>query len=238
MKLDILVFAAHPDDAELGCGGTIASHVAQGSKVGIVDFTKGEMGTRGTPEIRIEEAEESAGILGVHARENLGFEDVYFQNDKDHQLEVARIIRKYQPKIILANAVYDRHPDHGKAADVVKGGWFLAGLSKVETHLDGQKQAPWRPEVVYHYIQSVSINPDFVVDITAHWDTKIKAIMAFKSQFFDPKSSEPETYVSSPTFMKMIESRAVDLGHSIGAEYGEGFTVNRNIGISNLENLL
>jgi N-acetylglucosamine malate deacetylase 1 len=238
MKLDILVFAAHPDDAELSCSGTIASHIAQGRKVGVVDFTKGEMGTRGTPQIRLQEASEAAAILGLQARENLGFKDVYFENDKDHQLEVAKMIRKYRPDIILANAVSDRHPDHGRAAQVVKGAWFLSGLAKVHTSIDGKKQEAWRPGVLYNYIQSIYINPDFVVDVSAFWDIKIKAIMAYKSQFYDPTSEEPETYVSSPGFMNMIEARASDFGHSIGTEYGEGFTVNRNIGVTSLNHLL
>ena len=238
MELDILVFGAHPDDAELGCGGTIASHVAQGLKVGVVDFTKGEMGTRGTPETRMKESSDSAQILGLQARENLGFEDVFFKNDKEHQMEVAKMIRKYRPGIVLANAVSDRHPDHGKAAQVVQGAWFLAGLSKLDTAIDGQKQEPWRPKVIYHYIQSIYIKPDFIVDVSGFWDTKLKAILSFQSQFFDPDSNEPETYVSSPAFLKMIESRSSDFGHSIGSEHAEGFTVNRNIGVKSLTHLL
>lgn len=238
MELDILVFAAHPDDAELSCGGTIASHTAQGLNVGIVDFTKGEMGTRGTPESRLQEASEAAKILGIKARENLGFKDVYFRNDEEHQLAVAKMIRKYRPRIILANAISDRHPDHGKAASVVQGAWFLAGLHKVKTSVDGVEQLPWRPPVVYHYVQSIYIEPDFVVDVSRYWDVKMRSIHAYESQFYNPESDEPETYVSSPTFLKMIESRGVDLGHSIGAAYGEGFTVNRNIGIKNLDHLI
>lgn len=238
MELDILVFAAHPDDAELGCGGTIASHVANGKKVGVVDFTKGEMGTRGTPEIRMKEAAESAKILGLSVRENLGFDDVYFKNDKEHQLEVARMIRKYQPKIVLANAVMDRHPDHGKGAEVVQGAWFLAGLSKVLTTMDGVDQKPWRPKTLYHYIQSIYIEPDFVVDTSDHWETKLSAIKAFKTQFFDPNSDEPETYISSPAFLKMIEARSAEFGHSIGCEHAEGFTVNRNLGVKLLTDLI
>lgn len=238
MELDILVFGAHPDDAELGCGGTIASHVSQGLKVGVVDFTEGEMGTRGTPELRLKESMDSANILGLKARENLGFEDVFFKNDKEHQIEVAKIIRKYRPGIVLANAVSDRHPDHGKAAEVVQGAWFLSGLSKLETVLDGKKQEPWRPKVVYHYIQSIYIKPDFVVDVSGYWDAKLKAILSFQSQFFDPESKEPETYISSPTFLKMIESRSMDFGHSIGAQHAEGFTVNRNIGVKSIADLI
>ena len=239
MKLDVLAFAAHPDDTELSCAGTLAAHVKQGYKVGVVDFTRGEMGTRGTAEIREVEAGESAKVLGLSVRDNLGFEDAFFVNDKYHQLEVAKAMRKYRPEIVLANAVTDRHPDHGKAAKLVVDAYFLAGLSKIElTDEEGNILEPWRPKSVYHYIQSVYIKPDFVVDVSEHWETKMEAVRAFKSQFFDPNSTEPETYISSPEFMKLLEARGKDLGHSVGAAYGEGFTINRHLGVKNLFNLL
>jgi bacillithiol biosynthesis deacetylase BshB1 len=239
MKLDILVFAAHPDDAELGCGGTIAKHTSLGYKVGIVDFTQGELGTRGTPETRKREAQASANILGVMVRENLALKDGFFQNDRDSQLAVINAIRKYQPQIVLANAKHDRHIDHGKAASLAYDACFLSGLTKIETIDEhGNKQKPWRPPVVYHYIQSQLIVPDIVVDITGHWETKLESIKAFKTQFFDAESKEPETYISNPVFLKMIEARAVDFGHAIGTTHGEGFTTRRYAGVKNLFDLL
>lgn len=232
--MDMLVLAAHPDDAELGCGGAIAKHVALGHKVGVVDFTRGELGTRGTVQTRNEEAAASAKILGLAVRENLNFRDGFFQNDEQHQLEVAKLIRKYQPEIIIGNAIYDRHPDHGKGAGLSFDACFMAGLVKIETTHEGEKQLPWRPKALYHYIQSQYIQPDFVVDISEHWNTKMESIRAFKTQFYDPNSNEPETYISNPAFMKMLESRAQEYGHAIGVKFGEGFTVRRSIGVDNL----
>ncbi len=238
MKLDILVLAAHPDDVELGCGGTVAKHVSLGYKVGIVDLTRGELGTRGTPQIREQEAKDAAAILGVSVRDNLDLKDGFFQNDAAHQMVVIRAIRKYQPDIVIANAVYDRHVDHGKGASLAYDASFLSGLVKIETKDDqGGNQKAWRPSAVYHYIQSHYIEPDFVVDISDFWDTKMKAIRAFKSQFHDPSSAEPSTYISSPAFLKMVESRAQELGHSIAVAYGEGFTVRRNPGVNSLFDL-
>ena len=238
MKLDILVFASHPDDAELGCGGTIAKHTGAGDKVGIADLTRGELGTRGTPETRRQEAQDSARILGLTLRENLGLADGLFQNTYENQLIIIRSIRRYRPRIILANAVYDRHIDHGKGASLVYDASFLSGLVKIETLDDnGNQQLPWRPDAVYHYVQSQFITPDFVVDISGQWETKMKAIKAFGSQFFDPKNREPETYISKPGFLKMLEARAIEYGHAIGADYGEGFTVRRFIGVDNLFDL-
>ncbi|HWA36122.1 MAG TPA: bacillithiol biosynthesis deacetylase BshB1, partial [Cyclobacteriaceae bacterium] len=230
--------AAHPDDAELGCGGTIAKHVAMGKKVGIVDLTRGELGTRGTPDIRSKEAAESARILGVSVRENAGLKDGFFQNDPESQKTLVRFIRKYQPEIVLASAVYDRHIDHGKGASLAHDACFLAGLAKVETEDDGRKQAAWRPTSLYHFIQSQFLEPHFIVDISQHWETKLNAIKAFKSQFFDPNSNEPETYISKPGFLKMIEARAIEFGHAIGANHGEGFTVRRWPGVRNLFDLI
>lgn len=237
MKLDILVLAAHPDDAELGCSGTIAAHIAKGHKVGIVDLTQGEMGTRGTPELRLEESDEAAKILGLSARENMGFKDIYFQDDEAHQKELIRIIRKYQPDIVLANAVADRHPDHGKGASLATNACFMSGLRRIETSLDGKAQEPWRPKFVYHYIQNNYIKPDFIFDISEFWDTKVASIMAFKSQFYDPSSEEPASFISSPDFLPFIESRAREFGHRIGAKYGEGFTVERFVGVNDLFDL-
>ena len=239
MKLDILVLASHPDDAEISCAGTIARHVALGHKVGIVDLTKGELGTRGTVALRAEEAAASAKILGVAVRENLGLKDGFFQNDPTHQLSVIRAVRKFKPTIVLANAVYDRHVDHGKGASLAYDACFLSGLVRIETvDDDGTRQQPWRPNAVYHYIQSLYIEPDFIVDISDYWQKKIEAIGAFKSQFFDPESNETETYVSNPGFVKMLEARAIDWGYAIGAKYGEGFTTRRYPGVRSLLDLI
>lgn len=238
MKLDLLVFAAHPDDAELSCSGTIFTHVMQGKKVGLVDLTRGELGTRGTPEIRSQEAEAAAKILNLTVRENLGFRDGFFQNDENHRLEVVKMIRKFQPEIILANAVHDRHPDHGRASKLLTEAIFLSGLKQVKTFQDHEAQSPWRPVAVYHYIQSLYLKPDIIVDVSDAWPTKMAAIKAYKSQFFDPDSKEPETYISRPGFMELITARAKEFGHSIGADYGEGFTINRNMGVKSLFDLL
>lgn len=238
MKLDILVFAAHPDDAELSCSGTIISHVNQGKRVGMVDFTKGELGTRGTPEIRMKEAKQAADILGLVVRENLGFEDIYFENNKAHQLEVVKMIRKFQPEIVLANAVEDRHPDHPKASQLAIQACFMAGLKKIETKLDGISQPAWRPGGVYHYIQSNFIKPDIIVDVSDYWDQRMASVRAFKSQFFNPDSQEPETFISSSQFMQLLEARATEFGKSIDVKYGEGFTVDRNMGVKSLFDLI
>lgn len=236
-KLDILVLAAHPDDAELGCSGTIAAQIAKGYKVGIIDLTQGEMGTRGTPELRLQEADEAAKILGLSARENMGFKDVYFEDDEAHRLELIRVIRKYQPEIVLANAVRDRHPDHGKGSQLATNACFMSGLRKIETSLDGIAQDPWRPKNVYHYIQNNYVEPDFIVDVTDFWDQKIKSILAFQSQFYDPSSSEPVSFISSPDFLPFIEARGRDFGHRIMRTYGEGFTTERYLGIENIFDL-
>ncbi len=219
MKLDILVMAAHPDDAELSCAGTILKHIAAGKKVGIVDFTRGELGTRGTPEIRLQESADATKILGLQARENLGIRDGFFRNDEETQLKLIEVIRKYQPDIVLANALEDRHPDHGKGAQLAIDACFLSGLRQIKT---GDLPA-WRPAQVYHYIQDRYLEPDFVVDISSHWDQKEAAIRAFKSQFFDPNSAEPASYISSPDFLNFIQARAMEMGHKIGVKYGEGF---------------
>lgn len=234
MKLDILVLASHPDDAELGCGGTIAKHTALGHKVGVVDLTRGELGTRGTPESRKKEAADAAKILGLTVRENLGLPDGFFKNDKEHQMEVVKAIRRHQPDIILANAIFDRHPDHGRGANLVFEACFIAGLAKVVTEENGKPHDVWRPKALYHFIQSQYIVPDFVVDISAQWTTKMSAVMAYKTQFHNPSSQEPETYISKPGFLKLLHARATEYGQAIDAEYGEGFTVRRVVGVNSL----
>src|SRR6478609_2770213 len=235
MKLDILVIAAHPDDAELGCAGTILKHIALGKKVGIVDLTRGELGTRGTPKMREEEATLSSKILGVSARENLDLKDGFFRNDEASQLKVIQSIRKYKPEIVLANATYDRHPDHGRGAELIHEACFYSGLVKISTSDEsGKVQDAWRPKSDYHIIQSQLLKPDFIVDVSAFWEKKMESVRAFKSQFHDPSSKEPETYISSAGFLGMIESRGLELGHAIGVQYGEGFTIRRTIGVNNL----
>lgn len=234
MKLDILVLAAHPDDAELGCGGTILRHIALGHKVGVVDFTRGELGTRGTPQIRESEAADSAKILGLSLRENLNLPDGFFQNSQENQMTVIRAIRKHQPEIVLANAVYDRHPDHGRGSDLAYEACFLSGLAKIETTNDGKRQDAWRPKALYHFIQSQFIKPDFVVDISETWEKKMEAIMSFRTQFYDPAHKEPQTYVSKPGFLKLLEGRATEMGHAIGVKYGEGFVTRQWIGVKSL----
>jgi bacillithiol biosynthesis deacetylase BshB1 len=238
MKLDILAFAAHPDDVELTCSGTILRSIHQGKKVGIVDLTRGELGTRGNAETRAKEAAEATKILGVSVRENLGFADGFLVNDQKHQLEVVRIIRKYQPEIILCNAVEDRHPDHGKASKLVSDASFLAGLFKVETLNENVLQEHWRTKAVYHYIQDRQLKPDFVVDITEFMELRMKAISAFKSQFFKPDSTEPQTPISTKDFQEYLYARATTFGRSIGVRYAEGFTVDRTPGVNSLFDLL
>jgi bacillithiol biosynthesis deacetylase BshB1 len=238
MKLDLLVFAVHPDDAELGCSGTILKHIALGKKVGIVDFTRGELGTRGTAATRDEEAAVSAEILDLAARENLGFKDGFFKNDEAHQLAVIQMIRKYQPEIILTNALHDRHPDHGRAGDLANDAIFLSGLIKIVTKFDGQEQAAWRPRLVLQYIQDRYIKPDVIVDITGFMDKKLESIRAFKTQFDSPDESEPQTYISSPEFLDSVIGRAREFGKNIGTTYGEGFTSRKLIGVNSLYDLL
>jgi bacillithiol biosynthesis deacetylase BshB1 len=237
MKLDILAFGAHPDDVELGCGATIAKEISLGKKVGIVDLTRGELGTRGSADLRDEEAKKSAEILGVSIRENLGFSDGFFKNDKEHQLAIIKMIRKYRPEIVLCNAIDDRHIDHGKGSKLVSDACFLSGLLKIETKVDDKLQEKWRPNNVYHYIQWKNINPNFVVDVTGFIEKKVDSILAYSSQFFDPKSNEPETPITSKNFLDSITYRAKDLGRIIGVEYAEGFTSERFVAVKNLDKL-
>jgi bacillithiol biosynthesis deacetylase BshB1 len=239
MKLNLLAIGVHPDDVELGCGGTILSHLQLGHKVGIVDLTQGELGSRGSGQIRLKEAEVAGNVLCIHARENLGLADGFFENNKDSQLTVIRTIRKYQPDIILCNAPNDRHPDHGRASKLVVDAAFLSGLSRIETLDDtGKPQQHWRPKVVYHYIQALFIKPDLVVDITGHMDKKMESVLAYRSQFYDPNSNEPDTFISSPEFLDMVKSRAIEFGTIIGAQYGEGFVANRYVGVKDLTQLM
>ncbi len=238
MKLDILVFAAHPDDAELACSGTILKYTSEGKKVGVVDLTQGELGTRGSAELRAEEATASAEILGLAIRENLGLRDGFFLNDEVNRLKVIEAIRKYQPEIVLANAYSDRHPDHGRASELINDAVFLSGLTKIETQLDGRGQKPWRPRLLLHYIQDRYIQPDILIDITPYWEQKLASIRAFRSQFFDPKSKEPDTYISSPDFLNALEARCREFGKSIQVTYAEGFTSKKLLGVKSLFDLL
>jgi bacillithiol biosynthesis deacetylase BshB1 len=237
-KLDILVLPVHPDDAELGCAGTILKHVALGKKVGIVDLTRGELGTRGSAEIRAEEAAAAGKILGLTVRDNLGLPDGFFENTREYQLKVVSAIRKYQPEIVITNAYYDRHPDHGRANQLVEDSAFLAGLRKIETYADGVLQEAWRPKLVLHFIQDTYITPDLVIDVTEHWDKKVASILAFGSQFYNPEwENEPQTYISSPEFLKVVEGRAIEYGKSIGVKYAEGFTSKKILGVESLFDL-
>lgn len=238
MKLDILAFGAHPDDVELGCAGTILKEVSLGKKVGIIDLTRGELGTRGSAAIRDEEAKAAAAILGVSVRENLAMRDGFFVNDEKHQLEIIKRIRKYQPDIVLCNAIDDRHIDHAKGSKLVSDACFLSGLIKIETELDEQPQKAWRPKLVYHYIQWKNIEPDFVVDITGFTDKKIESILAYRSQFYDPNSTEPESPITSKNFFESLNYRSRDLGRLVGLNYAEGFTVERCLAVNSLADLL
>ena len=238
MTVDIMAIGAHPDDIELGCGGTIAKEVSRGKKVGIVDLTRGELGTRGSVEIRKEEANLAKEILGVQVRENLGFLDGFFVNDQKHQIQVIKMIRKYQPEIVICNAIDDRHIDHPKGSKLVSDACFLSGLEKIKTNLADVGQNKWRPKQVYHYIQWKNIEPDFVVDISKFIAVKMSAVKAYGSQFYDPSSNEAETPITSKNFIDSVEYRAQDLGRLISVGYAEGFTVERYIGVDNLSDLL
>lgn len=224
MKLDVLVFGAHPDDVEMSCGGTIAKMVSEGKKVGIVDLTRGEMGTRGTPEIRDKEGLTAAIILGVDVRENLAFRDCFFTEDEKHIADVVRIIRKYQPDIVIANAVHDKHPDHGRASKLVRNAAHMSGFMKLKTYLDGVPQERWRPKRTFFYIQDMDLKPDFIVDVTEYFEVKMESIRAHRSQFYNPDSNEPETYISTQDFWDSFEYRMRSMGHIAGVRYAEGFT--------------
>lgn len=238
IKLDILVLPVHPDDAELGCAGVILKHNAAGKKSGIVDLTRGELGTRGSAEIRAQEAEAAGKILGLAVRDNLGLPDGFFQNTPEYQLKVVEVIRRYRPEIVITNAYYDRHPDHGRASDLVQASCFLAGLRKIETFDNGQPQAAWRPKQLLHFIQDVYIKPDILVDISEYWEPKKASIMAYGSQFHNPDwADEPQTYISSPEFVNNVEARDRELGRSIQAKYAEGFLSRKILGVESLFDL-
>ncbi len=237
MKLDILAFGAHPDDIELSCAGTLAKQSHLGYACGAVDLTQGEMGTRGTPEIRLKEAQAAAEILQLKARHNLGFKDGLFRNDWAHQEKIIEMIRLYRPEIVLANAPTDRHPDHGRGAEVVKQACFLAGLRKIETCFNGEVQEAYRPQQLLHYIQFQTLSPDFIMNIGEHIHTKLQSIKAYESQFYNPKSKEPSTVISSKNFLDSVTYRAQDLGRLIGAEYGEGFIKSQDLGLNDLMHL-
>ena len=238
MKLDILAIGAHPDDVEMSCGATIAKEISLGKKVGILDLTRGELGTRGSAEIRDKEAQDAAKILGVSMRHNLEFADGFFENNHVAQLEIIKIIRKYRPEIVLCNAIQDRHIDHGKGSKLASDACFLSGLRKIETIHEGNQQGAWRPKHVYHYIQWNELTPDFVVDVTGFMEKKLEAVFAYKSQFYDENSNEPETPISSKNTMDSLSYRNQNLGRLIGTEYAEGFTVERPVAVNTLEDLI
>ncbi len=237
MKLDILVFAAHPDDAEISCAGTILKHIEAGKKVGIVDLTRGELGTRGSAELRAQEAAKASKLMGIHERENLDLGDGTFQNTIENRNRLIQQIRRFKPDIVLCNAVSDRHPDHGRSSKLESDACFYSGLPKIETKYEGQTQDAWRPKAVYHYIQDYLHRPDVVVDITGYFKRKIEVLEAYSSQFFDPDSIEPETPISSKNFWAFLEARARQFGRPIGVDYAEGFTAERYIGIDTFDQL-
>ena len=238
VKLDILAFGAHPDDVELGCGGTVAKEISKGKKVGIIDLTRGELGTRGSVDLRNQESKLASNILGLVLRENLNFKDGFFQNNESNQIEIIKVIRKYRPEIVLCNAEDDRHIDHPKAAELVSSACFLSGLRKIETINNGKNQLEWRPKNVYHYIQWKNSSPDFLVDISGFISIKLEAIKAYSSQFYDPNSNEPETPISTKNFIDNVINRSADLGRLIGVEHAEGFTSKKSLGINTLEDLI
>lgn len=233
MKLDILIFGAHPDDVELACSGTIIKHIKQGLKIGVIDLTKGELGTRGNSETRTKETIEATKVLGISIRENMNFKDGFFVNDESHRLDIIKKIRKYRPNIVITNAPSDRHPDHGRSSDLTIDSCFLSGLEKIDTN-----QEFWRPKHIYHYIQFNNILPDFVVDITKEMDEKIQSILCYKSQFYNPDSNETETIISSEDFLDSIKYRAKDLGRQSDCKYAEGFITNQNLKVNSLFDLI
>lgn len=237
-KIDVLAIGAHPDDVELGCGGTLAKMISEGKTVAILDLTQGELGTRGTAETRKQEAADAAAILGITERKNLGLPDGFLENSREYQMAIVEIIRYYQPEIVFANAIEDRHPDHGKASKLISDACFLSGLRKIETAYEGVAQNAWRPKHVFHYIQWKNIQPDFVVDISEHMETKIKSCLAYKTQFFDPNSNEPMTPIATKDFLESLTYRAQDLGRLSGVSHAEGFTSERLICLKNFDGIV
>lgn len=238
MKLDILAFGAHPDDVELSCSGVLAKEISRGKKVGIIDLTQGEMGTRGSEKIRADEAKKAAEILGAEVRENLNFRDAFIQNDESHQRKIIEVIRKYQPEIVLCNAINDRHIDHGMASKLVSDACFLSGLRKIDTQLNHVHQTAWRPKRVMHYIQWKEIEPDIVIDISGYMDKKKEVVMAYASQFYQKDTNEPETPISSSNFLDSVTYRAQNLGRLIGTEHAEGFTLENYPAIDSVFDLI
>ncbi len=238
MKTDILAIGAHPDDIELGCGGTIAKLISEGKKVVIVDLTQGELGTRGTNFTRAEEAAEASKILGISKRENLKMKDGFLLNSDEYQMQIVKMIRKYQPEIIFANAIDDRHPDHAKAAKLVSDACFLSGLVKIETVSEGENQKPWRPKQIFHYIQWKNVTPDFVFDISDFMEKKIEACLAYKTQFYDPNSTEPMTPIATKDFLESLTYRAQDLGRLSGVAFAEGFTTEKLLAFKNFDGIV
>lgn len=237
-KLDILAFGVHPDDVELGCSGTILASVAKGKKAGIIDLTRGELGTRGSVEIRKGEAANAAKMLKVAVRENLEMADGFFQNDEFNQRKVIEVIRKYKPEIVLCNSIEDRHPDHGRSAQLVEDAAFLSGLRKIDTLVRGEKQQEWRPKYVFHYIQDRFLQPSFVFDISDFMEEKLEAVLCYKTQFFNPDLNEPETYISSPEFLETVKARAMMLGKRIGVKYAEGYITRKMVGINSFNSFI
>ncbi|MEN8815340.1 MAG: bacillithiol biosynthesis deacetylase BshB1 [Nonlabens sp.] len=238
MKLDILAIGAHPDDIELSCAGVLLKEQAAGKKTGVLDLTRGELGSRGSAEIRDQEAADAAKILKLSARENLAFKDGFFTNDEEHQLEIIKIIRKYQPEIVLCNAIKDRHPDHAKGSELASVSCFLSGLKRIETFLDGKKQEHWRPKHVYHYIQWLDLEPDFVVDISGFIDGKMAAVQAYGTQFYNPDDKGPKTPINSKNFLESIKYRSANMGRIIGTDHAEGFTTERHPAVNSLFDLI
>ena len=239
MKLDVLAIGAHPDDVELGCSGVLIKEVKKGKKVGIVDLTQGELGTRGTVETRYQEAADAAKIIGVHVRENLKMRDGFFVNDEAHQMQVIQVLRKYRPEIVIGNILDDRHPDHGKGGKLIYDACFLSGLKQIKTVDDnGLDQEKWRPKYLLHYLQDRFYEPDFIVDISDVWEQRLESIKAYKTQFHNPESNEPQTYISSPEFLEAVLARAKLLGKRIGVQFAEGYISKKNIGLADLDALV
>ena len=238
MKLDILAIGVHPDDIELSCAGTILKEIASGKKVGVLDLTHGELGTRGSGPLRLIEAQKSAEILGLACRDNLGMADGFFKNDQKHIVQIAHILRKYQPDIVLSNAPSDRHPDHGRASKLISDACFYSGLRRIKTKQDGELQEAWRPKAIYNYIQDRFIEPHFVVDITPFVETKMDSIKAFSSQFYNPGSNEPESPLTMKNFFEFVRARMADMGRYIHADYAEGYLVERPAGVESLGDLM
>jgi N-acetylglucosamine malate deacetylase 1 len=238
MKFDILAFGVHPDDVELGCAGTLMASIYEGKKVGLIDLTRGELGTRGNAETRNAESDAAAKVMGLHARENLEMADGFFQHNEENVFKIITIIRKYSPEIIFCNAPEDRHPDHGRSSKLVADAAFLSGLRKIETTLDGKQQEAWRPKYVFHYIQDKYLEPDFVFDITPFYKKKMEAIQCYATQFYNPELDEPKTYISSPEFLESVTARDMILGKRVGVKYAEGFLTSKMIGIRSFDALI